>query len=495
MIDFEVLRSIEDKIDSETKKSHGIYFTPLTVVDEITQYFDFSKINRVIDSTAGCGNFLLPLALKHPDIEFYGIEKNKTLYQWLSSHSKNVPNLKVFHGDLLTDKFPIPACDLYLGNPPFVNYVDLIEEDKKHFRKLWLEYFPDAKGFKMLLGTSRGDLALLCYIHTIKKYLKNEAQIGVVLPKSLVVGNGASSGFRSYKDIGLQLIKSLPRGKNFVHTNRENVFVIGQKNRQTIWPLRFEEKGVSKDLVTTNNHTFIEQRFYNLLGSNPYEPRQGINTLGANSVFFFDIKPFESKLIKPLLRSGDLSAYKANGTKYVLLPYNIDGKIIKEEDLKKLYPIEYKYLLSKKNILKKRKSRFASHNWYCLFGIGPYTFKKYKVVWRSLGARQLKAAIVEEDLPNQAMYCYIGTDNYKEGLYLTGVMNSKILGELVSSLSPPGSKGYAQPGVINQIALKPYDENNSTMKEIAEVVESLLDKRADNLQHSIDKLVENLYSQ
>jgi len=467
LIDFEELRSIEDHLPRDIKKSQGIYFTPLKVVEEIASHFNFNQVKRVLDSAAGCGNFLFSLALRFPHIQFYGIEKNQELFRWAQKHSQGIDNLTFFQGDLLLDTLPIPPCDLYLGNPPFVNFNDLPGDQVEAYKKLWLRHFPHDKGFRMLLGKSRGDLAQLCFYHTLTTYLAPQGEFGVVLPRSLVVGNSASAGFRRLTGIGLTKITSLPEGRNFAHTLRDSVYIIGQKGEETQWPLLFQDGKEQKYLVRTKEWGFLEEKFSSLLGDNPYQPRQGINTLGANKIFFFDTPPFRSPLIQPLLRSGDLEPFGVNPSRYVLLPY-MEGRLLREEELLGDHPLVWEYLCLHKPVLEKRASRFSQNNWYSLFGIGPYTFSPYLVVWRSLGARKMISAVVESGVPNQAMFSYIGVETEREAHYLNGLLNTDFLNDIITALSPPGSKGFAQPGVLSQIFIPPYSEKSSWGQELAD---------------------------
>ncbi|MDA3852157.1 MAG: methyltransferase domain-containing protein, partial [Spirochaetaceae bacterium] len=147
------------ELSRETRIRQGIFFTSPDLVQEISRQIDFSSVESVIDSAAGSGNFLVPLAQQYPHIQFYGIEKNPQVFQQAQHRCKELKNIHFFQGDVLLDTFPIPPCNVYLGNPPFINYIDLdpqYREQIKHISEMNLDL---KKDFSLILGNSRADIA------------------------------------------------------------------------------------------------------------------------------------------------------------------------------------------------------------------------------------------------------------------------------------------------------------------------------------------------
>ncbi|MDC7223266.1 MAG: N-6 DNA methylase [Spirochaetales bacterium] len=443
-------------MDSTTRRREGIFFTGPSVVEEICSSFDFSSVRSVIDTAAGSCNFLLPLAMKYPEIDFYGIERNEKIYRSVLPALKKLPNLHYFHGDALLDQFPIPPCDLYLGNPPFINYTDLSESYREAIRPLWTQYMPVKKSFALLLGESRGDVASLVFYHSLNRYLKKEGRFGVVLPNSLIKGNRASESFREFPGITVEKVVDISRADAFVNTNRACFYLLGHRGGETKYPLAYERDGETVSLIKKNG-LLIEEDLPLGDGSD-YPIRQGINTLGANGVFFFHEKPdLEEGLLHPLLRSCDVGENRAEPSRWVLLPYGKKGELIDEVDLKRDYPRAWNYLLSHKKRLEKRKSRFAQKNWYALFGIGSYTFAPWKVVWRAMGAKSLEAAVITDAIPNQAMHGYIACQSREEANYLCARLNSPEIRRMAALLSESRSRSFAQPGTMKLLPLKKYE--------------------------------------
>lgn len=481
---------IETSLSSNERYRNGIFFTSEDVVNDIIDEFDWDKIESVIDTASGSCNFLISLANKYPNKTFYGVEKNKKIISAMEPIVEKYNNLTLFHGDILLDKFDIPKCDLYLGNPPFINFSDLDDDYRVKLIPMWKEYFNVDNGFKMMLGQSRGDISQLIFYFSIKNYIKENGCFGVVLPDSLLFGNSASSGFREFNDICIEKIVDLSHRDPFLFTSRNCFYITGRNGDVTKFPIPFYKDKDEVNLYKNGSKLVTKQS--NSVKYNTYISRQGINTLGANSIFFFKKDPpFQSKLLKPLLKSSDVFKWHSNSSYHVLFPYDSSGQLLKEEDLKKVCKTAYHYLQKNKKRLLARKSKLPRGNWYSLFGVGSYTVAKYKVVWRALGATQFEAAVVIDSIPNQAMHGYIGFDNEAEAHFVCSVMNSNYYSNEVENLSQAGSKSFALPSIINQIFIPKYNPDNHLHNELSEISKSFhLSKVVDEVKWN--KNVEDL---
>lgn len=480
-------------LSREERLQEGIFFTRPGLVEEIVCHFDYTDIKHVLDSAAGSGNFLIPLAKANPQIEFYGIERNPAIYKETLGKVKNIGNIHYFQGDCLLEEFPIPPCDLYLGNPPFVNHSDLLPEYREQIQPLWYRYLDIPRDFSLLLGKSRADIAQLIFQVTVERYLKPQGQIGVVLPDSLLWGKSAAMGFQKSRGFSILKLVEIPEDNAFEGTRRSSFYVIGRKGEKTSYPIYYQNReGEEGRVELRQGHWQLsqkEQKTWPDEWFGFYRARQGINTLGANRVFFFQEKPdLEEELIFPLLTSSDINPWEASPKKWCLLPYR-KGRLIPAEILEKKYPRAWKYLHSCRDFLRARKSRFAQKNWYGLFGIGPYTFAPYRVTWRALGAKKMQAAVVTQGIPNQAMHGYIPLENAAEAFYVTALMNNSLFQEEILQMCRCGSKSFGQPGIISRMPLPPFQEGNPQQGEIAEISESLHRVGDPEKADQLDKLV------
>ena len=125
--------------------------------------------------------------------------------------------------------------------------------------------------------------------------------------------------------------------------------------------------------------------------------------------------------------------------------------------------------------------------------MGEYTGKKYKVVWRGLGAKELMAAVTEDVIPNQSMNCYISTETRDEALYICGIMNSQLFKNQLKMLNEEGAKSFAQPNTINKIFIPKYNRENPTHKEISSISEELHSDYKKLIFRKLEPLVKMLY--
>lgn len=470
-LDFKSLL-IENSIPQETKLKEGIFFTKESSIELICKKLDFTNVKTVIDTASGSCNFLIYLAKIYPNIKFYGIEKNLEVFEQSTKLIKEFDNIELFHGDTLFDNFSIPKCDLYLSNPPWVNYLDLEETYRSKIKDLWLENFKVDKGFKLLLGDSRGDLSQLFMNFSIKKYLKENGKFAVVMPLTAIRSkNTSSSDFRSFDNYKVEEISEITNLSPFANTQRSSCVIVGVNSNKTTFPIPYhlykDLNTIEKKELVKNSDSLIFSDEMNIIGKSDYIARQGVNTLGANDVFFFKEKPtLTSNIIKRLLKSSDITKWKCEPSYWILFPYT-NKKCLTPTELQN-YPDEFNYFQSKKETLTKRKSKLIKDNFYQLFGVGDYTFTKFKVVWRGLGAKKLQSVVIGEDIiPNQSMNCYISTDDEQEAYYICGIMNSEFFELQLLNLCESGSKSFGQPNVINNLKIKKFDPNNSTHNEIS----------------------------
>ncbi|MDA3849667.1 MAG: hypothetical protein PF447_00170, partial [Spirochaetaceae bacterium] len=312
----------------------------------------------------------------------------------------------------------------------------------------------------------------IIFQHTLDKYLKPNGQIGVVLPESLLQGGASQAGFQRSKNFGIQRIVEPPLENSFEATQRASFYLIGIKNEKTNYPISYQNRvGKLRGIYNNDGSWIISDRQPREIPPQwlgQYEIRQGINTLGANGIYFFNETPdLEPELIFPLLRSGEISSWKHSPSRFCLIPYYPDGKIIEENVLKKDYPKTWEYLIKNKEHLSNRKSRFVKKHWYGLFGVGKYTFSPYKVIWRALGAKEMTAAVVNHAMANQAMHCYIPCKEKNEAYFIAAWLNSSIFRKEIKSVCREGSKSFAQPGIMSKLPIPRFSEEKYLENQIS----------------------------
>ena len=125
------------KKDSSEQKLRGAYYTPLQLANAMVELVAFPGIMNVLEPSCGDGVFIDSLAssgmLKNiPDVTAVEIEAAEA--QKVRSNYKNNPNVHVINEDFLD--FYQRICkkenyDLILGNPPYIRYQYLTEEQRE----------------------------------------------------------------------------------------------------------------------------------------------------------------------------------------------------------------------------------------------------------------------------------------------------------------------------------------------------------------------------
>jgi hypothetical protein len=158
-----------------------------------------------------------------------------------------------------------------------------------------------------------------------------------------------------------------------------------------------------------------------VLGQSHYKAHEGVNTGGANAVYWVDIvlerpdglvvvrnliegakikvdevtEPIEPDLLYPLLRGRDVQRWKAEPSALILMVQDpVKRRGIDEKDLQARYPRTYGYLKRFEPALRQRaafKRYFTRPErggrvtetgpFYSMFDVGDYTFAPWKVVW------------------------------------------------------------------------------------------------------------------
>ncbi|GFP24637.1 hypothetical protein HKBW3S25_00075 [Candidatus Hakubella thermalkaliphila] len=169
-----------------------------------------------------------------------------------------------------------------------------------------------------------------------------------------------------------------------------------------------------------------EKRLATIEGENAYQARRGAST-EPYGVFWLEIRQvlsngnlivrnlvergkrniqeveeaIESDLVFPAVSGADIERWGATPKIYVLMTQDPQkSEPYPEYQVKSEWPRTYGYLTRFKDVLLSRGSKtvrqFAERTtFYAMFGIGPYTVARYKVVWKRM-ANDLVAAVISQ---------------------------------------------------------------------------------------------------
>ena len=459
---------------------------------------------HICDPTAGQGAF--PLAMLHiARLKGVPITAERlsrlTLIEIVPSHLErfreniksefglDFPASQIFCQDVITEAHE-GKYDILVGNPPWANFSDLSPAYKTRLKPFFFqeELVPDRQ--KMLLGSSRIDIAALVLKVALDRLLKKNGVGYFYLPTSIFFGDGAHSGFRNYRTRGSQ--NGVDSCRNFaVETVYEfsstKVFegvgtsyccakfqgdtlqgfpisyfreLDGEWIEHKALPLknRTDPWRIVKNRDELNMDTRLDIRL-----APAQKPRQGVNTCGANRVFIFDHKPshLPEQFLYPLATKEIWIQNTSLPHKWILLPYHQrTGKSLTWSQIKRWNTLK-EYLQNAQDLLQTRKgtllrSAINRGNWWALLGVGPYSFAPFKVIWQAYGKSDFTPVVlssVEGQMwqGNQAMQAFIPCWTEIDAQRIKTALENSEVPTLLRQLNGSGKCNWAQPGKIKKI--------------------------------------------
>ncbi|MCF8464850.1 MAG: hypothetical protein K9G41_08415 [Flavobacteriales bacterium] len=498
------------------KRKFGAVFTPIKWANKLVEkhfYQDWLNGATVLDPTAGEGVFLkafLNTAIKH-GIELteerigrlYGVELNPdfvgNFYKSISKeYSIEWPRDNFIQGDIFFLEKELKA-DILIGNPPWVNFSDLDETYKEKTKHLF-SHFGLVKSQKdLLLGNARTDIATLVLAKVLHSNLGENGKAIFFIPLSIFQNDGANAEFRNYNIRGVDFAV-----EDILDFNGEKIFedILGrygvahfQRDKKQSFPIKYHvlknQKWVTHhakplfnltDPLTVFENSETESRldnFQKIEFPKYCQPRQGLNTCGANDIFFFtsyeiideekvklknklgDTIFVSKKYVFPLTISSTLKKDNPKPEKLVLVPHFDTGKPIDLATLQQDKDL-FNYLSKYESVLKNRKGVLINvwlnkGFWWALMGVGPYSFASHKVMWKAFGDSTFSPKILEPNnyfgswQGNQSLNAYMGVTSLNEADRVLKKLTDPIIQEYLSSLRMQGTCNWAQPGRMKKL--------------------------------------------
>jgi hypothetical protein len=239
-----------------------------------------------------------------------------------------------------------------------------------------------------------------------------------------------------------------------------------------------------------------------VLGQSDYKAREGVNTGGANAVYWVEIidrrpdglvlvrnltqgakvqvpevvEAVEPDLLYPLLRGRDVQRWKAEPSACILMVQDPEKRRgYSEEWLQENYPRTYGYLKRFEEVLRKRRSRGIADMvrkgapFYTMFAVGPYTFAPWKVVWREQASTMTASVVSPKDgkpvMPDHKLML-VDCTSEDEACFVCACLNSSV-GQMVAV-------SYAveiqmTPHILEHIRIPRFDLTNPVHIRLAEL--------------------------
>jgi len=478
----------------------GEVFTPVEwaewLIDRWGLYERWIAGATICDPTAGQGSFAIALLRMASSrgvhltpkllsrltlIELHSEHLLEFKHRALQDFSVDFPSSQLLVRDVITDP-PDIKFDFLVGNPPWANFTDLQARYKEKLKPFFVSegLVPDRK--KVLLGSSRTDVAALVLKVVLGKLLRRNGVGCFYLPLSLFTGDDAHRGFRDYvanhRRFAVEEVREFSETKVFNGIGTSYCCARFKVDQMQKFPVRyFRESGEAwmeyraiplntpsdqwRVLASDESDAFDDK--IDIALRPEQKPRQGVNTCGANKVFIFDEKPdhLPDKFIFPLATKD---IWKHGGMvprRWILLPYKIDsGKPLTWPEIEQNEEL-CRHLMGEKETLQGRngtliRSSISKGIWWSLLGVGPYSFAPYKVIWEAYGKRDFKPVVLHNCAgqvwqANQAMQAFIPCWDNADAQRIRADLEHPNILSLLQQLNGDGKCNWAQPGKIKKV--------------------------------------------
>jgi 16S rRNA A1518/A1519 N6-dimethyltransferase RsmA/KsgA/DIM1 with predicted DNA glycosylase/AP lyase activity len=467
---------------------YGDYQTPESFTDSVC-----SMLKRVyglmptviIEPTFGTGNFINSAISEFETVNsIYGIEIDEDYFSLLNDNLSNVErtvNLELFNADVFSfdfsdikDSISNDDLVLILGNPPWATNSKL-----SSFRSYNLPLKGNIKGYsgldaitgkgnfdiaeyiilQMLSEFSRYDcvLAMLCKTIVAKNIIRDIQKFDFNIAVADMFVFDAKYVFNVNCDAALFVVKLGKQSTAMCNVYDYNTL---RKIRRFGWENGLFLSDISDKVMSS------------IGGVCQLEWRQGVkhdcskimelkktakdefqNSLG--DTIFFSL----GRYVFPLLKSSDIKFSEINETRrFVIVTQqkaNDDTSKIEFEDKKVWdYLVKYSDLLNaRKSIIYKKAPRFS------MFGVGEYSFSKYKVGISGF-YKEPTFALISGDFPimlDDTCY-FLSFDNLSDAIIATALLNSPVCNTFLKSIAFIDSKRPYTKEVLKQIDLLKLSE-------------------------------------
>ena len=458
--------AMSESLTPKKKEEYGDWQTNLPLAIAICKQIKAQGIRPqvIIEPTCGQGNFIVAALLTFESIEdVYGIEIYKPYLDILEEKLKGIkeslhhPNIHLFHDNIFDFDFRLITehikgrVVLAIGNPPWVTNSKLSEIGSENLPVK--TNFKKVKGLEAITGKGNFDIAEYICIQLIEKCSAPDTHFSFLLKNSVIknIVYEQKAGKASLSDIAQYNIDTQKEFDVSVSAALLSMRLFGGHER-SCRVFDFYTKAPLYDFGWVNDKFVADVDSYiktqKIDGTSPFVWRSGLKhdcskvmelskQNGAYVNALNEVVEIEDDVIYPLIKSSDVKGDAIMQTrKYVIITQHStseDTKLMKEK-----YPKAYQYLLNHSKYLDDRKSSiYKDRPRFCMFGIGDYTFMKYKIIISGL-YKQTKFSLAT-DIDGKTSVCddtcyMLGFDNYNVARLTLGILNSSYVQDFIKSV-------------------------------------------------------------
>ena len=478
---------MSESIEKKKRAEYGDWQTNLPLAISICEHIKSQGIRPqvIIEPTCGQGSFIIAALLTFDTIEdVYGIELYKPYLNVLEDKLKvfgkrlDKTNIHLYHENIFDFDFRQiteqvnKRVVLAIGNPPWVTNSKLSEIGSDNLPVK--TNFKRVQGLEAITGKGNFDIAESICIKIIETFSSENTYFAFLLKNSVIKnliyeqksGKASLSNICQYnidaqKEFNVSVSAALLNMQLFGgHERRCRVFDFYTNTLLYTF-------GWIKDKFVADVDNYVKTQI--IEGLSPFIWRSGLKhdcskimELSKENKTFVnalgEVVDIEDDVIYPLIKSSDIKGeiIKQN-RKYVIVTQhhaNEDTKLLKEQ-----YPKAFQYLMDHAEYLDNRKSSiYKNRPRFCMFGIGDYTFKKYKVIISGL-YKQTSFSLVSEIDGKTAVCddtCYmLGFDDYNVAWFTLRLLNSQQIQDFINSICFYDAKRAINKDLLMRINLLP----------------------------------------
>jgi len=296
---------------------------------------------------------------------------------------------------------------------------------------------------------------MLCKTSVARKFLSHLHSNRIGLSRSSIYSIDAKRHFGASVEACLLFCEFTPLAQNYDYDVYES---LDNPNHQRV--------GHRNGVTVRDLDTF--ERLRSLYGSSEIRWRSGVKHDCSQVMEFREVggtyinglgesADIESAYLFPLLKGSDVGNNRVVTTdRHVLVTQRTVGE--STEPIKHSAPKTWAYLKAHANYLDERKSRIYQDNpRFSMFGIGPYTFKPYKIaicsLYKNLDFRIVVPMRGEPVIFDDTIY-FVSFETLEEATRVLSILSSSLVRDFYSSLIFWDEKRPIKTSILNSLNLE-----------------------------------------
>lgn len=490
------LTELKNRIEEHTptfeepnRRAYGDFQTNEDLADNIAKYLYKERVSPefVIEPTCGKGRFILAALKQFKSIKkIVGIEiylpyvwetKFEILDLFLNHKSLCKAEIEIIHEDIFNFDLKKLAKEnkhlnlLVIGNPPWVTNSELGTLNSNNLPQK--SNFKSHKGIDAITGKGNFDIGEYISLQILRNFDKYKGEFAFLV-KSSVVKNILYDQLKSKYHIGNIRKLNIDAKKEFNVSVDACLFFVNfnSPSEYTCKEIDFYSEKKITEFGWHNDKFVYSIVDYNkaesLDGKSPFVWRQGmkhdcskimeLDRFNGHFINGFkeEVTP-EQNLLFGILKSSDLKSEVIQSYRKTTI---VTQKKVGQDTsyIKRQYPKTYDYLNKNREYFDRRKSSiYRGKPPFSIFGIGDYSFAKYKVAISGMYKRTTFSLVLPENekpiMLDDTCY-FIGFDTKEEAQIAQKILNSDIVQAFLKAIIFSDAKRPITKDILMRIDLE-----------------------------------------